>query len=92
MRFFADITGLSIGEDSVLDYDCYLEQHQKTSTLIDFHPLKIGDRCVLGQRSMLLHSSELGDGSWVYPLSAVPPNEPIGKVFHLSFPNNRVHN
>jgi len=77
MRFFADITGLSIGEDSVLDYDCYLEQHQKTSTLIEFHPLKIGDRCVLGQRSMLLHSSELGDGSWVYPLSAVPPNEPI---------------
>jgi len=26
---------------------------------------------------MLLHSSVLGDGSWVYPLSAVPPNEPI---------------
>mmetsp|Transcript_26085 Transcript_26085/g.45416 ORF Transcript_26085/g.45416 Transcript_26085/m.45416 type:complete len:699 (-) Transcript_26085:119-2215(-) len=76
-RFFADITGLIIGPNSVLDYDCYLEQHQKTSTKIEFHPITIGSRCVLGQRSMLLHSSNLGDGAWVYPLSAVPPNEHV---------------
>ena len=84
-RFFADITGLIIGPNSVLDYDCYLEQHQKTSTKIEFHPITIGSRCVLGQRSMLLHSSNLGDGAWVYPLSAVPPNEHVGKVFNSLF-------
>ena len=76
-RFFANITGLIISPNSVLNYNFYLEQHRKTSTKIDFHPINISARCVLEQRSMLLHSSIWGDGSGVYPLSVVPPNEPI---------------
>jgi non-ribosomal peptide synthetase component F/thioredoxin reductase/carbonic anhydrase/acetyltransferase-like protein (isoleucine patch superfamily) len=77
MRFFADSDGLEIGAGAVLDYDCYLEQHQKTATKIEFHPLSIGSNSCIGQRSILLHSVKLGMGSQVYPLSSVPPNEPV---------------
>jgi thioredoxin reductase len=77
MRFFADCDGLEIGAGAVLDYDCYLEQHQKTATKIEFHPLSIGSNSCIGQRSILMHSVKLGKGSQVYSLSSVPPNERV---------------
>jgi non-ribosomal peptide synthetase component F/thioredoxin reductase/carbonic anhydrase/acetyltransferase-like protein (isoleucine patch superfamily) len=77
MRFFADSDGLEIGAGAVLGYDCYLEQHQKTATKIEFHPLSIGSNSCIGQRSILQHSVKLGKGSQVYSLSSVPPNEPV---------------
>eukprot|EP00956_Cyclotella_meneghiniana_P040436 scaffold195333_cov66-Cyclotella_meneghiniana.AAC.2 len=75
MRFFADLDGLVIGEKAILSYDCYLEQHKKTSCSLEFGPITILKNTIIGQRSIALKDSTLGYGSQVYPLSAVPPKE-----------------
>jgi len=77
MRQFTDVDGLQIGDGAVLAYDCYLEQHMKTATVLEFKPLTIDKHSVLGQRSIVLNNATMGEGCHVYPLSAVAPSELI---------------
>ena len=77
MRFFIDVDGLVIGEKSILGYDSYLEQHKKTSTTLEYTPLNILKNAIVGQRSIILQGASVGNGSQIYPLSAVPPREKI---------------
>ena len=41
MRYFIDIDGLVIGEKSILSYNCYLKQHKKTASRLEFDLLTI---------------------------------------------------
>ena len=77
MRFFVDTDGLVIGEKSILGYDCYLEQHKKTSSTLEFNPLGILKNVIVGQRSIILQGATIGNSSQLYPLSACPPREMI---------------
>lgn len=77
MRFFIDVDGLVVGEKSILAYDSYLEQHKKTATTLEFSPINILKKVIVGQRSIILEGAYLGNRSKVYPLSAVPPKEII---------------
>jgi acetyltransferase-like isoleucine patch superfamily enzyme len=75
MRFFIDVDGLVIGEKSILGYDSYLEQHKKTVITLEYRPLNILKNAIVGQRSIILQGASIGNGSQIYPLSAVPPME-----------------
>ena len=77
MRFFIDVDGLVIGEKSIVGYDSYLEQHKKTASTLEYRPLNILKNAIVGQRSIILQGASIGNGSQIYPLSAVPPMETI---------------
>lgn len=77
MRFFIDADGLVIGEKSIVGYDSYLEQHKKTAITLEYRPLNILKNAIVGQRSIILQGASIGNGSQIYPLSAVPPMETI---------------
>lgn len=78
MRYFADVDGLEIGENTILTYDCYIEQHKKTPILLDFKPVSLLRDVIVGMRTIVLQGVTVGDNSQIYPISAVPPNENIG--------------
>ncbi len=79
MRFFADLDGLVVGQRSILSYDCYLEQHKKTSVLLQFGPIKILKNAIVGQRSIILKDATIANGGQIFPLSAIAPGETLNE-------------
>lgn len=79
MRFFADLDGLVIGQQSILSYDCYLEQHKKTSVVLQFGPITILKKAIIGQRSIILKDATIANGGQIFPLSALAPGETLNE-------------
>lgn len=81
-RHCADFDELTINENAMVDFDSYLEMHQKTATELLYEPVEIGEGAAIGQRSILLRGSLLSPQSVVAANSTVLPGEevPVGSI------------
>jgi len=76
-RHTADCDMLTVGDNAIVDFDAYLELHQKTADELSFEPIVIGDDAVIGARSILLRGSEVENSAQLHGLSMVLPGEPV---------------
>jgi len=66
---------VEIGEDSALNEDCGPQTHLFEDRIMKVGPIKIGKRCTIGARSIILYDSEVGDDVHIDPLSLVMKGE-----------------
>lgn len=85
-RHCADFDELTIGENAVVDFDSYLEMHQKTATELMYEPVEIAPGATVSQRSILLRGSLVSTNSVVSANSTVLPGEevPIGSIIAMN--------
>jgi len=85
-RHCADFDELTIEENAIVDFDSYLEMHQKTATELMYEPVEIGPGAAIGQRSILLRGSLLSAQSIVASNSTVLPGEevPMGSIIAMN--------
>jgi non-ribosomal peptide synthetase-like protein len=85
-RHCADFDELTIKKNAIVEFDSYLEMHQKTATELLYEPVLIDENAVVGQRSILLRGSVLSVGSSVSPNSTVLPGEevPVGSIIAMN--------
>jgi len=97
-RHCADFDELTIRKNAIVEFDSYLEMHQKTATELLYEPVLIDENAVVGQRSILLRGSVLSVGSSVSPNSTVLPGEevPVGSIIAMNpgvvIPRPEEHN
>lgn len=66
---------VSIGDDSALNEDCGPQTHLFEDRVMKVGPVKIGKRCSIGARTIILYDSEIGDNVNVDALSLVMKGE-----------------
>ncbi|MES2702000.1 MAG: Pls/PosA family non-ribosomal peptide synthetase [Bacteroidota bacterium] len=66
---------VSIGDDTALNEDCGPQTHLFEDRVMKVGPVKIGKRCSIGARTIILYDSEIGDNVNVEPLSLVMKGE-----------------
>jgi non-ribosomal peptide synthetase-like protein len=66
---------VSIGDDTALNEDCGPQTHLFEDRVMKVGPIKIGKRCNIGARSIILYDSEVGDNVGVESLSLVMKGE-----------------
>ncbi|WP_118975606.1 Pls/PosA family non-ribosomal peptide synthetase [Taibaiella koreensis] len=68
---------VSIGDDTALNEDCGPQTHLFEDRVMKVGPVKIGARCSIGARSIILYDSEIGDEVKLEPLSLVMKGEKL---------------
>jgi non-ribosomal peptide synthetase-like protein len=68
---------VSIGDDSALNEDCGPQTHLFEDRVMKVGTVKIGARCSIGARSIILYDSEIGDDVKLEPLSLVMKGEKL---------------
>jgi non-ribosomal peptide synthetase-like protein len=66
---------VAIGDDTALNEDCGPQTHLFEDRVMKVGSVKIGKRCSIGSRSIILYSSEIGDDVKLDPLSLVMKGE-----------------
>ncbi|NDC42289.1 MAG: peptide synthetase, partial [Chitinophagia bacterium] len=66
---------VEIGDDSALNEDCGPQTHLFEDRVMKVGPIKIGKRCNIGARTIVLYDSEVGDDVSIDPLSLVMKGE-----------------
>ncbi|MBS1622742.1 MAG: amino acid adenylation domain-containing protein [Bacteroidetes bacterium] len=66
---------VTIGDDTALNSDCGPQTHLFEDRVMKIGKVKMGDRCSIGARSIVLYDSELGDGTSYAALSLVMKGE-----------------
>jgi len=66
---------VDIGDDTALNEDCGPQTHLFEDRVMKVGPVKIGKRCSIGARTIILYDSEIGDNVNVEPLSLVMKGE-----------------
>ena len=66
---------VSIGDDTALNEDCGPQTHLFEDRVMKVGPVKIGKRCSVGARTIILYDSEIGDNVNVDALSLVMKGE-----------------
>lgn len=66
---------VSIGDDTALNEDCGPQTHLFEDRVMKVGPIKIGKRCNIGARTIVLYDSEIGNDVGVDPLSLVMKGE-----------------
>jgi non-ribosomal peptide synthetase-like protein len=64
-----------IGDDTALNEDCGPQTHLFEDRVMKVGPVKIGKRCSIGARTIILYDSEIGDNVNVDALSLVMKGE-----------------
>jgi non-ribosomal peptide synthetase-like protein len=64
-----------IGDDTALNEDCGPQTHLFEDRVMKVGPVKIGKRCSIGARSIILYDSEIGDNVNLDPLTLVMKGE-----------------
>ncbi len=64
-----------LGDDTALNEDCGPQTHLFEDRVMKVGPVKVGKRCSIGARTIILYDSELGDDVRVDPLSLVMKGE-----------------
>ena len=68
---------VSIGDDTALNEDCGPQTHLFEDRVMKVGTVKIGARCSIGSRSIILYDSEIGDDVKLEPLSLVMKGEKL---------------
>ena len=68
---------VSIGDDTALNEDCGPQTHLFEDRVMKVGRVKIGARCSIGSRSIILYDSEIGDDVKLEPLSLVMKGEKL---------------
>lgn len=68
---------VSIGDDTALNEDCGPQTHLFEDRVMKVGEVKIGARCSIGSRSIILYDSEIGDDVKLEPLSLVMKGEKL---------------
>jgi non-ribosomal peptide synthetase-like protein len=68
---------VSIGDDAALNEDCGPQTHLFEDRVMKVGTVKIGARCSIGARSIILYDSEIGDDVLLEPLSLVMKGEKL---------------
>jgi non-ribosomal peptide synthetase-like protein len=68
---------VSIGDDTALNEDCGPQTHLFEDRVMKVGSVKIGARCSIGSRSIILYDSEIGDDVKLAPLSLVMKGEKL---------------
>jgi non-ribosomal peptide synthetase-like protein len=68
---------VSIGDDVALNEDCGPQTHLFEDRIMKVGTVKIGARCSVGARSIILYDSEIGDDVLLEPLSLVMKGEKL---------------
>jgi non-ribosomal peptide synthetase-like protein len=66
---------VDIGDDTALNEDCGPQTHLFEDRVMKVGPIKIGKRCNVGARSIILYDSEIADDVSLEPLSLVMKGE-----------------
>ena len=66
---------VSIGDDTALNEDCGPQTHLFEDRVMKVGPVKIGKRCSIGSRTIILYDSEIGDNVNVEALSLIMKGE-----------------
>ena len=66
---------VEIGDDTALNEDCGPQTHLFEDRIMKVGPIKIGKRCSIGARSIILYDSEIGDDVHIDSLSLVMKGE-----------------
>lgn len=66
---------IEIGDDTALNEDCGPQTHLFEDRVMKVGSVKIGARCSIGARSIILYDSEVGDDVLLEPLSLVMKGE-----------------
>jgi non-ribosomal peptide synthetase-like protein len=66
---------VEIGDDSALNEDCGPQTHLFEDRVMKVGPVKIGKRCSIGARTIILYDSEIGDNVNVEALSLIMKGE-----------------
>ena len=64
-----------IGDDTAMNEDCGPQTHLFEDRVMKVGPIRIGKRCNIGARSIILYDSEIGDDVGVDPLSLIMKGE-----------------
>jgi non-ribosomal peptide synthetase-like protein len=76
----ADVTEydmVEIGDDTALNNECGPQTHLFEDRVMKIGPVKVGARCSIGARSVVLYNSQIGDGVHLEPLSLVMKGEDL---------------
>jgi non-ribosomal peptide synthetase-like protein len=73
---------VSIGDEAMLNEDSGPQTHLFEDRVMKIGAVKIGARCTVGTRSIVLYGSELGDEVLVEPLSLVMKGERLPEGTH----------
>lgn len=68
---------VSIGDDTALNEDCGPQTHLFEDRVMKVGEVKIGARCSIGARTIILYDSEIGDDVNLEPLSLVMKGEKL---------------
>ncbi len=68
---------VTIGDDTALNEDCGPQTHLFEDRVMKVGPVKIGARCSVGARSIILYDTEIGDDVMLEPLSLVMKGEQL---------------
>ncbi len=68
---------VEIGDDTAMNEDCGPQTHLFEDRVMKVGPIKIGKRCNIGARTIVLYDSELGDDVGLDPLSLVMKGEKL---------------
>lgn len=85
-KYLHDHGLLEIGDDSLIGGDAVMSAHAAEGGKLLLSPIKVGKRCLIGQKSILMPGVEVGDGSVVAAGAIVlkdtkiPPNEVWGGI------------
>ncbi len=66
---------VEIGDDTAMNEDCGPQTHLFEDRVMKVGPIKIGKRCNIGTRTIILYDSEIGDNVGIDPLSLVMKGE-----------------
>ena len=66
---------VQIGDDTAMNEDCGPQTHLFEDRVMKVGPIKIGKRCNIGARSIILYDSEIGDDVGIEPLSLIMKGE-----------------
>ena len=66
---------VEIGDDTALNEDCGPQTHLFEDRIMKVGPIKIGNRCSIGARSIILYDSEIGDDVDISALSLIMKGE-----------------
>ncbi len=68
---------VDIGDDTAMNEDCGPQTHLFEDRVMKVGAIKIGKRCNIGARSIILYDSEIGDSVTLEPLSLVMKGEKL---------------
>ncbi|HEV3329978.1 MAG TPA: Pls/PosA family non-ribosomal peptide synthetase [Bryobacteraceae bacterium] len=68
---------VEIGDRAVLNHECILQTHLFEDRVLKGANLRVGADCEIGEQSIVLYDTEIGDGARVGPLSLVMKGETL---------------